>query len=216
MVTSGGEHQVRRLLIATTNEGKVRELRALLDGLNVELLSLGQLAEMPAPVEETGETFAENALLKAEYYFARTGITTLADDSGLEVEALGGRPGVRSARYGGEGLGDAERNSLLLAEMVEVAKGMRGARFVCVLALVDATRRETFEGYCEGAITTAPLGSGGFGYDPIFVAAETGESFATMSSAEKNRHSHRGQALERLRQFLTGLDQGDPGGSAER
>ena len=130
---------MRRLLIATTNEGKVRELRALLDGLNVELLSLGQLAEMPAPVEETGETFAENALLKAEYYFARTGITTLADDSGLEVAALGGRPGVRSARYGGEGLGDAERNSLLLAEMVEVAKGMRGARFVCVLALVDAT-----------------------------------------------------------------------------
>lgn len=193
---------MKRLLIATTNEGKVRELRAFLDGLNLELLSLGQLGEIPAPVEETGETFAENALLKAEYYFARTGIATLADDSGLAVEALGGRPGVRSARYGGEGLGDAERNSRLLAEMSGVGAGGRGARFVCVLALVEATVRETFEGCCEGEIAAAPLGSGGFGYDPIFIAAATGQSFATMSSAEKNRLSHRGKALERLREYL--------------
>ncbi len=193
---------MNRLLIATTNEGKVAELKRLLEGLDLELSSLDQLEETPPPVEETGQTFAENALLKARYYFERTGIPTLADDSGLEVDALGGRPGIHSARYGGQGLSVAERNSLLLDEMSGVPTEDRGARFVCVLALANRTMVKTFDGYCEGEIAQTSIGTDGFGYDPVFIITGTGQSFGTMSSAEKNRLSHRGKALEKLRKFL--------------
>jgi len=198
-----------QLLMATTNKGKAAELRALLTGLDIELdievVTLDQLVPAPPPVEETLDSFTGNALLKASQYHRWSGMLTLADDSGLEVDALGGRPGVRSAEYGGVGLGSAERNALLLGEMRDVPVGSRGARFVCALALVGAGVSQTFLGYCEGEISTAPTGGGGFGYDPIFIYADTGLSFASLSRDEKSRRSHRGRAMSALLSFLNTL-----------
>src|SRR5215510_4103581 len=153
---------IRNLLIATSNKGKVIELASLLEGLNYRVIGLEDLSRVPPPVEETGTTFIDNALIKADYYHAITGLFTLADDSGLEVDALGGRPGVYSARYGGEGLSSADQISLLLEEMKGVPEEKRTARFVCSIALVGApggrSVRQTFEGRCEGRIADAPLG----------------------------------------------------------
>lgn len=199
------------LLIATSNPGKVTEIASLLEGLNYHIIGFADLAEAPPIVEETGSTFAENALLKAEYYHRLTGLLTLADDSGLEVDALDGRPGVYSARYGTEGMTSAEQINLLLGEMKDVPDGRRTARFVCGVAIVGNLASEEieqfFEDQCEGLIAYQPCGSGGFGYDPIFIDRETGRTFAELLPEEKAARSHRGKALQQARKFLVEIPQ---------
>ncbi len=191
------------LLIATSNPGKVKELAALLAGLNCRLIGLADLPETPPVVEETGKTFAENAVIKANYYHSLTGLPTLADDSGLEVDALKGRPGVYSARYGGEGLTSAEQIELLLDEMKDIPDRQRTARFVCAIVLTGLLNiSQLFEGQCEGRIARQPAGGGGFGYDPIFIDEQSGRTFAELSPEEKSARSHRGQALQKVREFL--------------
>ncbi len=203
---------IRNLLIATYNPGKVLEIESLLatsKKLNCRVIGFGDLPEALPTVEETGATFAENALLKAEQYHALASpsvMLTLADDSGLEVDALGGRPGVYSARYGGEGLSSAQQIELLLAEMKDVPDDQRTARFVCSIAIVGTLAekpfRQMFEGRCEGVIARQPCGSEGFGYDPVFIEVETGRTFAELTREEKATRSHRGKALRQAREFL--------------
>ncbi|HWQ36270.1 MAG TPA: RdgB/HAM1 family non-canonical purine NTP pyrophosphatase [Blastocatellia bacterium] len=192
--------------MATTNQGKLAELRRLLSGLPCSLIGLDALAAAPPAPAETGSTFTENALLKAEYYFSHTGLLSLADDSGLEVDALGGAPGVYSARYAGEAASDAGRIAKLLDELKQVPDERRTARFRCSLALVGAIdaapEQHIFEGSCEGVIARAPRGRNGFGYDPVFVDQESGRTFAELAPAEKAARSHRGRALSALRNFL--------------
>jgi XTP/dITP diphosphohydrolase len=194
------------LLIATSNPGKVAEIASLLNGLNCRIIGFGDLPEAPPIVEETGITFAENALLKGEYYHRLTGLLTLADDSGLEVDALDGRPGVYSARYGSEGMTSAEQIELLLDEMKDVPDAQRKARFVCCVAtvgmLAGKETKQIFEGRCEGVIARLPRGNGGFGYDPVFIDEETGRTFAELTPEEKALRSHRGKALLQTREFL--------------
>ena len=191
-----------KLLLATSNPGKITEIAGLLSGLPCQVIGLSDLSQWLPTVAETGATFTENALVKAEHYYALTGLTTLADDSGLEVDALGGAPGIYSARYAGEGASDATRLAKLLAEMRDVPDGKRTARFVCSLALVGPQWKRTFEGRCEGMIAREPRGSGGFGYDPIFVDLELGRTFAELTREEKATRSHRGRALMAAREFL--------------
>ncbi|HEV2798859.1 MAG TPA: XTP/dITP diphosphatase [Pyrinomonadaceae bacterium] len=191
------------LLIATNNAGKLRELRELLGNLP---LRLRQLSEFPhiEEVEETGQTFAENALLKARLYGRQTNLWTLADDSGLEVDALGGAPGVLSARYAGRNATDEERNARLLSELARTGDGRRTARFICVIALFDPATRATeiFNGTCEGHIAEQPRGQHGFGYDPLFIPAGYTQTFGELSEAVKQRISHRARALAAVRVYL--------------
>lgn len=192
------------LLLATKNRGKVRELTELLAGIPVRLRSLAEFPSVPTP-EETGATFAENAELKARFYATQTGLVALADDSGLEVDALGGAPGVHSARYAGENATDEERVVLLLAEMRASGVATRRARFVCAVALFDPRPMmacELFEGTCEGRIGHEPRGSNGFGYDPVFVPDGFDQTFAELHAGIKQRISHRAQALRAARQYL--------------
>jgi XTP/dITP diphosphohydrolase len=195
----------KELLVATRNAGKLREVQALLADLPVRLLSL---AEFPATteVEETGRTFAENAALKASDYAAQTGCLTLADDSGLEVEALGGAPGVLSARYAGEGASDQERNTRLLDELAQTGDVARRARFVCAIAIADEQGEilNISRGTCEGRIGDGPRGGNGFGYDPLFIPDGYAQSFGELSEEIKGRISHRARALEGARAFLLG------------
>lgn len=187
-----------RLLLATRNPGKVREVARLLAHLPLELVSLDEegIAE---EAEETGETFEENAAQKSLFYSSRSGLYTVAEDSGLEVDALDGRPGVRSARYGGPGLNDAGRVQQVLREMEGVETASRGARFVSCVAISRKGRLlETFRGSCEGVLLTETRGGGGFGYDPIFYVPDLGKTTAEITMAEKNRISHRGQAFRLL------------------
>lgn len=185
-----------RIVLATHNRHKVAELRRILLGLDVELLSADDVGL--ADVEETGETFADNALLKARAGVAASGLACVADDSGLVVDALGGAPGVHSARYGGSGTDDARNLALVLERMAGVEH--RSARFVCVAALVASDGREwTAEGVVEGHLTERPRGSGGFGYDPIFSPAGDERTMAELSPAEKDAISHRGHAFRALR-----------------
>ena len=194
-----------KLLVATHNRGKIAELRALLGGLGYDLVGLGEVGISRA-VEETGRTFEENALLKARFYAAETGLLTLADDSGLEVEALGGAPGVHTARYGGEGLSDRERYERLLRALEGVPGEERRARFRCVIALAwPDGRAETAEGICEGYIAEAPRGENGFGYDPIFYLPEFGATMAELPVEVKNRISHRARAAQGIRRVLERL-----------
>lgn len=192
------------LLIATTNQGKIIELRSLL--ASVPLLRLRSLAEFPETedVEETGTTFSENAVLKATAYAGQTGLWTLADDSGLEVDALGGAPGVFSARYGGEGLNDAQRVERLLDELSGCPGQERSARFICVIAIADPQGQvaNLSTGRCEGQIALAPKGTGGFGYDPVFIPGGFNQSFGELSPEIKQSISHRALALEGARSFL--------------
>lgn len=192
------------LLLATSNTGKVRELAQLLEGLPVKLHHLSEF-EPVTPVEETGETFDDNASLKAIFYGQRTGLLTLADDSGLEVDALGGAPGVRSARYAGADATDGQRVARLIEELTGSGYDARRARFVCVLALFDpATARiRTFHGVCAGRIATSARGSQGFGYDPVFVPEGYDLSFAELPTEIKQRISHRARALAAARDYLT-------------
>lgn len=184
------------LLVATHNKGKLAEYAELLGDAGVTLLTL-DMAGVSEEIEETGDTFMENAILKAVGYARLTGLPTLADDSGLEVDALGGRPGVHTARYGGEGLSSAERYTRLLDEMDGVPAEQRAARFRCAIVLASANGEVlgTADGTLEGAIATDVRGEGGFGYDPVFWLVESQKSLAELSSAEKHRISHRGQAL---------------------
>ncbi len=192
------------LLVATHNEGKTRELVELLADIPLRLRSLSEFPRIEE-AEETGETFMENAVLKARHYGSRSGLWTLADDSGLVVDALGGEPGVYSARYGGRGISYAERMALLLESLDATGDEQRRARFVCVIALADPRTGgiETFEGVCEGRIADAPRGTGGFGYDPLFIPEGHAQSFGELPSDIKQSLSHRARALSKARQFLS-------------
>ena len=192
-----------RLLLGTGNPGKVAELRRILAGLDLDLVSLDDLGERPADPAEDAPSYRENAVHKAEAYLRATGIATVADDSGLEVDALGGAPGVRSRRYFGEDVPSQRRNAMLLGLLDGVEE--RGARFVCVvaLALPDGTL-ETFTGEVRGEIAEGMSGAAGFGYDPVFVIAGDGRTMAELPDDEKDRLSHRGLACAKLRARLSG------------
>jgi XTP/dITP diphosphohydrolase len=197
----------RTLVLATSNRGKVGELRSLLLGLPVRVRAIAEVAPNPPRVVEDGQTFADNALKKARAAAAATGMLALADDSGLEVDALDGRPGVRSARFAGELATDAENNASLLAALADPGKTPPfAARMRCVLALVDprpgAAGPWTVEGQCEGTITRAPRGTRGFGYDPLFVLDGTTTTMAELDPEVKNAISHRARALAALRPIL--------------
>ena len=193
----------RALLIATQNQGKLRELEEMLSDLPYRLISLSEYAEIN-PIAEVGNTFTENACMKAQGYARQARLLTLADDSGLEVYALGGAPGVRSARYAGEGASDATRATKLLGEMTSFTGARRKARFVCVIALSDAAGSilHTATGVCEGQIAEKPSGTGGFGYDPIFLPNGYEKTFAELSASTKNQISHRASALAQTHNFL--------------
>lgn len=196
-------HTSLQLLIATHNAGKVKELRSLLAGLPVCLRSLQEFARIPEVVE-TGATFADNAALKAVAYAQATQLLALADDSGLEVEALDGAPGVLSARYAGENATDAERTARLLHNLDSTGDKSRRARFVCAIAIADPNGNLIYasQGICAGHIAARPSGTGGFGYDPIFVPDNYDESFASLPPAIKEQISHRARALQSARAFL--------------
>ncbi len=188
-----------KLVIATHNPGKVREISLLLGNLSLECLTLTE-AGIADEIAETGDTYAANALLKATFASRATSLPALADDSGLEVDALGGRPGVYSARYAPT---NPERLVKLLAELEGVAWEKRTARFRCVAALAAPGREpQVVEGTCEGLITFEPRGAGGFGYDPLFFVPEYNCTMAELPAAVKNRISHRARAVERAREVL--------------
>jgi XTP/dITP diphosphohydrolase len=198
------------LVLATNNRGKVDELRHLLAGLPLEVLSLADVVKKKVTVVEDEDTFEGNAVKKAREIGALTMMLTLADDSGLEVEALGGAPGVHSARYAGERATDAENNATLLAALDnhfgddhEARATDFNAQFRCVLALVDPYLNDgepfVCEGICKGKLTRTPRGSGGFGYDPLFLVEGTDKTMAELSEDEKNRVSHRARAMQKLR-----------------
>lgn len=190
---------MKPLLIATTNAGKQRELVAWLHGLPLQIVTLSDFPNI-SPCIEDGATLMENARKKARTYHAQTGLFTLADDSGLEVDALNGEPGVFSARFAGEGATDAERIDTLLQLMRDVPASRRTARFVCALAAYDAGHEVlALDGVCDGEITDGPCGAHGFGFDPIFRAIGQGRTFGEMSAVEKSRYSHRGKALTAAR-----------------
>jgi XTP/dITP diphosphohydrolase len=205
------------LVVATQNRGKLEELRSLLSSLDVQVLSTHDVAKREIVVVEDGDTFADNAKKKAQTVAAATMMLTIADDSGLEVDALGGAPGVRSARFAGERATDAENNAALLAALDSLDTDPAGAaagasykaRFRCVLAVVDPLVKDgepiLVDGTCEGSITRTPRGSGGFGYDPLFLVDGTEKTMAELSEAEKNSISHRARAFEKLRHVLEKL-----------
>ena len=201
-----------RVVLATSNPGKQREFQSLLAPLGYEVLLQSSLG-IAAP-EETGSSFEANALLKARHAARSAGLPALGDDSGLEVDALGGRPGVYSARYAGTGASDAANNARLLAELAAVPPARRGARYRCVLAFVrsaDDPEPLLVSAAWEGRIGDTLRGAGGFGYDPLFIPAGLDCTAAELPAAEKNRVSHRGQALRALVERLAALA---PGGRA--
>lgn len=190
---------MRRVVLATGNPGKLREIRAILAGHGLEVVPQSELGIEP-PAED-GDSFASNALIKARHAAAASGLPAIADDSGLEVDALGGRPGLHSARYAGPHAGDAANNARLLAELSGVPAERRGARYRCAMAFVrhaEDAQPVLAEAVWEGRIGHVPRGTGGFGYDPYFIVDGDGRTAAEMPAAEKNRMSHRGQALTAL------------------
>ena len=190
------------LLVATRNKGKLGELLNLLQGTHYELLSLENV-DIQHEVEETGDTFEANAILKAEEYGQMVGIVTIADDSGIEVDALDGAPGVLSARYGGEELDDQGRNALLLKNLANVPDSKLTARFRCVVALSRPNQGTvTFNGSVEGFITRNPRGINGFGYDPLFYFPPKCKTLAQIPAEEKHSISHRGKAVHKAVQYL--------------
>lgn len=191
---------VSMIVLATTNKHKVSEFQEMLKGYNIELRSLADFGPIPEAVED-GETFDDNAYKKAHHTAKILGIPAIADDSGLCVDGLDGRPGVYSARYAGDNATDADNCSKLLQEMEGVED--RSARFHCVISIaVPSGPALTYEGSCDGVILREKRGSSGFGYDPLFYFEEFGKSFAELSMEEKNRVSHRGKALAELREEL--------------
>ena len=183
-----------KFILATHNPGKLREMSDILSHLGVEVVSPADMG-ITVEVEETGTTFAENAMLKAKAICAASGLPAIADDSGLCVDALNGGPGVYSARYGGEGLDDRGRYMLLLNSLR--GQTTRAAHFACAIACAFPDGKTlTAEGRCDGAIAFAPLGEGGFGYDPVFLVPEKGKTFGQLTAEEKSEISHRGKALK--------------------
>lgn len=191
-----------KVVIATQNQHKLKEFKRILEPLGYQVLSQAD-AGVKIEVEETGSTFEENSMLKAQAVYEACGLCTIADDSGLAVDALGGEPGIYSARYGGPGLDDEGRCRLLLKNMEQVPILERSAQFVCVISLIfGEDDRRVYRGECPGMIGYDLLGKDGFGYDPVFMVNGT-ESFATLSGEQKDRISHRGRALMKMQQDLT-------------
>ncbi len=191
---------IKEVVLATRNQGKAREFEKLLEGVFQKVISLNELDSAPDVIED-GLTFRDNAIKKAREVAQFSGKITLADDSGLEIDALEGRPGVYSARYSGEGATDQSNIEKVLSELGNNTN--RGARFVCVLALVDPNAEEiVVEGTCEGEIVSEPRGEGGFGYDPIFYLPAMGKTMAEIDPEIKNQISHRANALSNLREKL--------------
>ena len=191
------------LLLGTRNVGKVREIETILAGIPWRIRSLREFENVAVAAEDF-DTYSGNAIAKAQFYARETGLVALADDSGLEVAALAGAPGVYSARYAGAEASDADRRSLLLSQLNNVVQEHRGARFVCVVAIAtpDGKLLNVCEGICNGTITFAPRGDGGFGYDPLFVPDGFTQTFAELPDSIKNRISHRARALLKTREFL--------------
>jgi len=194
-----------RLLVATTNRGKVAEYGSLLAGLDIELITLDQ-ADISQEAREDYNTFAENARSKAEFYAGLSGLLTLADDSGLEVDALGGEPGVRSSRYAGDNASDSDRVNFLLDKLKAVPLEKRQARFKCVIAIAaPGGYLKMASGECEGMIALEPRGLNGFGYDPVFYLPQYGKTIAEITTELKNEISHRGRAAVKARAILADL-----------
>lgn len=199
-----------RLLLATGNEHKLQELKSLLQGLPYDVVSPADIG-IDATIDETGSSFEENASLKAKAMAAKSHLLTLADDSGLEVDALNGAPGILSARYAGANATDSERISFLLSQLKGVPYDKRQAKFRCVIAIaVPEGKVELCHGECHGYITFQPTGEHGFGYDPVFYLPELGKTMAELLPEIKNNISHRGQAIREATSFLTMLkNEGD-------
>lgn len=196
---------MKRIVVATTNRGKLREIEEFLAPLGLSVASLAEYPGFPE-IEEDGASFEENAVKKAKLTAAFTGEIALADDSGLEVDYLGGAPGVRSARFAGEPKNDAANNAKLLELLAGVPWEKRTARFRCVIAVATPDGEiATAEGTAEGYILTSPRGSGGFGYDPLFYFPEYGKTFAELPPEVKNQVSHRGRALAKIKEILAEL-----------
>lgn len=194
---------MKQIVIASRNKGKIKEFRSLFQPLQIEVLSLDDLGESVPEIEETGSTFAENAQIKAETVAQLLKIPVIADDSGLVVDALDGRPGVYSARYAGEPTDDIKNYEKVLQEMKDLATIDRSARFVAVLALARPNKETLFfQGTCEGKIAFKPEGSYGFGYDPIFIPDGYDRTMAQLTEEEKNAISHRGKALQKLETYF--------------
>ena len=191
--------------MASGNAGKLREIATILSDLDIEVVPQSDFGVSDA--EETGTTFVENALIKARHAAASTGLPAIADDSGIAVDALGGRPGVYSARFAGSDATDADNNARLLGELEGLSEAERGAAFHCVACFVTPDQEEPIiaAGEWRGRILAAPQGEGGFGYDPLFFVPELGCSSAELSAEEKNRRSHRGKALRELARKLVEL-----------
>ncbi len=197
----------RRFVLASHNKKKIAEMRAILERFRIDIIGLDDFPGAPEP-EETGATFEENARIKALSALEFTGLPAIADDSGLVVDALDGRPGVYSSRFAGPDADDAANNRLLLASLADTPPEARTARFVCVVALAMPDRGvRLFRGETEGTILTSPEGAGGFGYDPLFLSRELGQSFGRAEPAAKNRVSHRARALEQLCSALAESDE---------
>lgn len=194
-----------KIVLATQNQGKVKELKKLLEQTPVQLLSLTDFPHIPEVVED-GLTFRENAIKKAQQISQATGLIAIADDSGLEVDFLGGKPGVHSARYAGPQRCDADNNHKLLNQLANVPQDQRTARFCCVIAVAaPGGVVETADGICPGIIAFEPQGTGGFGYDPLFYVPEYNCTFAELSLEIKNKISHRGKALAQAKQILQSM-----------
>jgi len=193
---------IQKLLLATNNKGKVREYRSLLKDIPFELVTPADEG-ITTEVEEVGESLEENARLKATILASESRLLALADDSGLEVDALGGEPGMLSHRYAGEGASDSDRVEYLLSRLKNVPEGQRTARFRCVIAIaIPDGDTELCSGECRGTIAFAPKGELNFGYDPVFLVPELGKTMAELSLEEKNSISHRGQAARRAAEIL--------------
>jgi XTP/dITP diphosphohydrolase len=190
------------VIVATRNKGKIREIRDALRGLNLRIYGLSDFPDVPE-IEEDGRSFTENALKKARFYAKYFGKLTLADDSGLEVDSLKGLPGVYSARYAGERASSRDNNQKLLREIQGVTISKRGARFRCIIAMKFPGGREALaEGSCRGKIGLKEKGKKGFGYDPLFILPKNGKTMAELSLEKKNRVSHRGKALRKIRRII--------------
>lgn len=189
------------IVLATRNPDKVSEIRSLLGPCGLDIIGLERYPRLPE-VEESGSTLEDNALLKARAASRETGLPAISDDTGLEVDFLGGRPGVRSSRYAGIGVSYAENVRKLLRELTPAGPGNRKARFRCVAAFVDGETEECFPGTCEGSITDVPRGENGFGYDPVFLPAGSPRTFGEMNPDEKNSISHRSAAFRALASYL--------------
>lgn len=192
------------LLLGTRNPGKIQEIKLILGGLPLELSSLNDFPDVPV-AEENEDIYAGNAMAKAQFYARATGVMALADDSGLEVESLGGAPGIISARYAGANATDADRRNLLLSELSKTGTDNRRARFVCAIAVanVNGSILNVSEGICEGTISFTPRGTSGFGYDPLFIPDSYDQTFAELPDEVKNQISHRARALLKLRDILS-------------